>query len=586
MEDGEEKAWVEEVNAMVFAHYRRGESIHQAGEQMTETTTAAEGERFSGQTMEGTTETKWEIVVDDDKLHVILRVEPGAKKRKELNEDDLGGQMESQTEPLLEVQNALDCESILQKLRALHIVQGIDFAAIIEATQATQPSDFIVARGVKPREGTNGWVELMVDTDHKQKQLSGEGEDVHSLKGDRIPSVRAGQTIAVIHPPLPGAPGITVTNELIPPKPVRPVTVHIGKGVKMAENGKKIIAVDDGRLVFRQEGLDVHISVVDTFVHDGDVNMSSGSIRFHGDVDITGSVGDGMEVEADGRVIIYQNVHRAMVTSKQAVIIRKNVIGSTISAGTDRAMPSELIRLLGEMEEDIENMVILIKQLLRSPSWKTFAWAKSEQLLFFKLIKLLMNDKFSDLEKKGKKYIEAVKKEDGQQISSVWRDLTERLQRCFFSSVPNESHSFPQLVKLLDDIKGITGSYTSKQNVDNYVEMAYALNSTIYCRGDIVVFGRGCQNCTIHSDGFLDIKGVMRGGRAYAKKGAFIQEAGSNLGTATYITVPRGQTVKLGIAKEGTIVQIGQTVYTFQTEQHQIEVALGENEQIMFNPLL
>ncbi|ABO66926.1 hypothetical protein IC804_00270 [Geobacillus sp. 47C-IIb] len=79
---------------------------------------------------------------------------------------------------------------------------------------------------------------------------------------------------------------------------------------------------------------------------------------------------------------------------------------------------------------------------------------------------------------------------------------------------------------------------------------------------------------------------MMRGGRAYAKKGAFIQEAGSNLGTATYITVPRGQTVKLGIAKEGTIVQIGQTVYTFQTEQHQIEVALGENEQIMFNPLL
>ncbi|WP_244956359.1 DUF342 domain-containing protein [Geobacillus subterraneus] len=563
---------------------REGICMMETGEQMKETTATAGEKRFRVQTVGEIVIMKWQIVVDEDKLHAILRVEPEANKRRGLKEVSVSGQIGSQTELLLEVQNTFDCESILQKLRSMHIVQGIDFAAIVEAAQTTRPDDFIIARGVKPREGTNGWVELAVNTDCNQKrELSGEGENADCLKGGDISSVRSGQTIAVIHPPVPGVPGITVTNELIPPKPVRPVTVHVGKGVKLVENGTKIIASTTGRLVFRQKGLDVHISVIDKFIHEGDVNVSSGHIRFHGDVDIIGSVEDGMEVEADGRIIIYQNVHRATVTSKHAVIIRNNVIGSTISAGTDRAMPSELIRLLlSEMEEDIENMVTLIKQLLRSPSWKTFAWTKNEQLLFFKLIKHLMRDKFSDLENKGKEYIEAVKKEDGQQISSVWRDVAERLQRCFFPSVPNESHSFQQLVKLLDDIKGITGSYAWKHNENNRVEMAYALNSTIYCNGDIVVFGQGCHNCTIHSDGFLDIKGVMRGGRAYAKKGASIQEAGSDSGISTYITVPRGQTVRLGVAKEGTVVHIGQTVYTFQTEQHHIEVALGENEKIVF----
>lgn len=549
------------------------------GQPVTGTTVITEGDRLEIQTLEETVETKWDIIVDEDKMHAILRIEPGITKRFELKDIDPDYHIELKAQQHIEVRNSLGYNQILQKLKSLNVVQGFDFIAMAEAAKATKPGDFVIARGMKPREGKNGWVEPTVNIGHQQaRPRLREDGTVDFREVNRIPSVHLGQVIAVVHPPIPGVPGMTITNEPILPKPVHPVTVHLGKGVTAIENGTKIMALANGRPVFQQQGMDVYIWIVDKLTHQGDVDLSSGNIRFHGDVDITGSVEDGMNVEAEGNVTVFQNVNRATVTSKQAVFIRQNVIGSVISAGEGRMLVSELAHLLSSVEEYIERMISSIKQLINSPAFKRTNWKQNGLL---PLIKLLMDYKFRPLSSIGQKYIEAVKKGGHSQLEPVWLDLAERLQLCFFSSIPNELHSLERLTKLLEDIKATTKQHMNGNGEHSYVEMAYALNSTIYCSGDITVFGQGCYNCTIHSGGFLNVKGVMRGGRALARKGAFIQEAGSASGVVTHIAVPQGQTVRFGVVKEGTVVQIGKTSYTFQEEHRQIEVSLDENGQMM-----
>ncbi|TCJ97776.1 UNVERIFIED_ORG: hypothetical protein BDK47_12213 [Anoxybacillus amylolyticus] len=559
----------------------QGVLLFKNGEPVTGTTVITEGDQLEIQTAEETVETKWDIIVDEDKLHAILRIEPGVKKRFQIKDIDPDYHIELKAEQHIEVQNTLEYKPVLQKLKSLNIVQGLDFIAMAEAAKTTKPGDFVIARGVKPQQGKNGWVELTVNLDSKQAgpKLREDGT-VDFREVNNIPSVHPGQVIAIVHPPVPGVPGVTVTNEPIPPKPVYPVAVYLGKGVTAIENGTKIVALANGRPVFRQQGLDVHIFIVDKLTHQGDVDLGSGNIRFHGDVDITGNVEDGMSVEAEGNITIFQNVTRATITSKQAVFIRRNVIGSVISAGTGHILTSELAHLLITIEGYIEKMISSIKQLVSSPAFKRTDWKQNG---LFPLIKLLMDYKFRPLVAVGHKYIEVTKRGDRQQFHPVWFDLAERFQRCFFSSIPNELHSLEQLAKLLEDIKTTMKQYTDVNGESSYIEMAYALNSTIYCSGDITVFGQGCYNCTIHSGGFLNVKGVMRGGRAYARKGASIQEAGSDSGVVTHIAVPEGQTVRFGVVKEGTIVQIGKTAYTFQKEHRQIEAALDENGQMIFN---
>ncbi|WP_233134477.1 FapA family protein [Geobacillus sp. 46C-IIa] len=551
------------------------------GHPVTGTTVVTEGDQLEIQTIEETVETKWDIVLDEDKLHAILHIEPGMKKRFQLKDVFPDHHIELKAEQHIEIQNTLEYQSVLQKLKSLNIVQGFDFTAMTEAAKATKLGDFVIARGMKPQQGKNGWVELTVNLDSKQAgpKLREDGT-VDFREVNNIRSVHPGQVIAIVHSPIPGVPGVTVTNEPIPPKPVHPVAVHLGKGVTAIENGTKIVALASGRPVFRQQGLDVHIFIADKLIHQGDVDLSSGNIRFHGDVDITGSVEDGMSVETGGTITVFQHVNRATITSKQAIFIRQNVIGSVISAGAGHILVSELVHLLSTIEGGIKKMISSVKQLVSSPAFKRTDWKQNS---LFPLIKLLMDYKFRPLAAEVKKYIEAAKTSNRQQLESVWSDLAERFQLCFFSNMPNELHSLEQLAKLLEDIKAITKQYADINDGDSYIEMAYALNSTVYCSGDITVFGQGCYNCTIHSDGFLDIKGIMRGGRAYARKGACIQEAGSDSGVVTRIVVPHGHTVKFGVVKEGTIVQIGETAYTFRKEHRQIEAVLDESGQIILD---
>ncbi|MBA2875234.1 FapA family protein [Thermaerobacillus caldiproteolyticus] len=584
----EGKVWVK--NGKIFCkpsplHYPtitvgRGVKLFKNNELVTGTTVVTETDQFDIKVEEEVTETKWNITIDRDKLNVILHIEPGMRKSFTIKDIEPDYHIELNAEEHIEIRNDLQYEQILQELETLNVVRGIDFNEIKNAVNTKKISSFIIARGIKPKEGKNGWIELKVNVDIQQMRpkLREDGTvDFRELKN--IPTVRKGQVIAIVHPPVPGLPGMTVTNEPIPAQPTYPVKVQLGKGVTTVENGTKIVATETGRPYFEQKGMLVQVSIIEKFIHQGDVDIASGNIRFKGDVDILGNVEDGMSVEADGNITIFKNVNRANIISKQAIFIRQNVIGSQISSGKNNILISELVHLLSIIEEHIEKLILSIKQLMASSAFKV---TDLKQNGLFPLIKLLLSHKFRVLVTTTKQYME-VSKKGNRLLEQSWLDLSEQFRLCFFAHVPNEWHSLEQLTILLANIRELVNKSQTEDNQNSYVELLYALNSTIYCSGDVAVLGQGCYNCKIHAGGSLKINGVVRGGEVYARLGATIKETGSETGVLTRIIVPSDQTIKIELAREGTVIQIGKVKYTFQKEQHFVEASLNEKEQIVFN---
>ncbi|GGJ58275.1 hypothetical protein GGR02_000133 [Anoxybacillus voinovskiensis] len=552
-----------------------GVQLWKNGERVTGTVVMTEKDEFDIKVKEDeTTETNWKIVIDESKMCVTLYIEPGMRKTYVLNDIAPAAHLNLQAEEKIEVQQTLSYKRLLEELQNLQVVLGFKHSEIVRALNATKPGEFIIAQGIPPREGRNGWVELKFQATNQAKgpKVREDGTvDFRELK--TIPTVQKGQVIVVIHPPEPGLSGMTVTNDPIPVKETKPVIVQLGKGVEMV--GNTIIATETGRPIIQQKGLAIKVSVVQKFVQHGNVDLATGNIHFKGDVEVLGSVEDGMYVEADGAVVVAANVNRATVSSKQGVIVHHNVIGSTITVGENRPVIEELVQTLRSLGEQLQLFVFGLQQIITSPTFQL------EDSNLYPVIKLLLERKFPEIMAIGKRYLD-IQHTNRLVLEQEWNALAQGLRQTFFTLAPNDSHSLEALQQLLADIKGIIEKYQAENSESCYVELSYALNSTIYCSGDITISGQGCYNSKIHAGGLLKIDGIIRGGEVFARRGAIIKEAGSSAGVATFIAVPHDQSIEIKHAWEGTVIQIGKARYRFSQEQRWIKAVLNEAGKITF----
>jgi uncharacterized protein len=557
----------------------RGVKLYKNNELVNGTTVVTENDEFEIKTEEEVVETKWNIMIDENKLNAILYIEPGMRKTYTIQDVAPSPHIELNGEEHVEVINDLDYEQVLQELERLNIVRGINHEAIMEAMNVTKAEKFVIASGISPVQGKDGCIELLIEihSENKKPMIRTDGTvDFRELKN--IPTVNKGQVIAVVHPPVQGTPGITVTNETILPKQTQPIFVQLGQGVAFVENGTKIVATETGRPYFEQNGLLVKVSIVPKLVHSGDVDITTGNIRFKGDVEILGSVEDSMSIQAEGNVSVLKNVNKANVTAKQSIYIGQNAIGSTIISGNNHIFVSEAVHLLTQAQMQMEKFILSIKQVMNVPAFKVTDFHKKGLLPLFKL---LLDHKFRSLLTTIKQYVELCKR--GSNLLDVkWSKLGENLHSCFLSSIPNEWHSLERLNQLLNDIKELLDEYSVPNEQCCSVELMYALNSIIYCSGDVTIYGKGCHHSKIHAGGVLKVNGIVRGGELYARLGAIIKEAGSEGGAPTRISVPANQTIKIDLVREGTIIQIGKIRHTFQKEERFIEALLDEQGRIIF----
>ncbi|MFD1737886.1 flagellar assembly protein A [Bacillus salitolerans] len=519
-------------------------------------------------------ETKWSIKIDKQGLIVLLTVEPGYTITRSLQDVVPDYHIDVKVDEKKEIINSLTQHDVINELKSLGINEGYDIEEIIKATSVEEPSTFEIATGKSPTDGNDGWIEYLVNLQGNNEFLEKEDGRIDYKEVQTFPAVDRGAVIGIIHRPIPGESGYTVQNELIPAPKVYPVIVRPGNGIIIEEN--KIVATASGRPQVEQRGKLITVAVKPKLVHQGNVDLESGNIRFIGDVEIVGEVNN-MVVEAEGEINVHKLVNKAILTTSGSIITYGNIVGSEISAGKNNMLQVELGHLLGSLYQQTEKLLKVVNELMLSPAFKSSDLSNGG---LKPLIRILLEKKFQSFPSIAKKYVEVVRKGETY-LDEEWKEVAISLNHLFLS-LTNEVISIERIEQLSQKMKKLNEESDSPIDQDSFITVPNVLKSKIYCSGNVLIVGKSCTHSTIHAGGSLKVKGALRGGEVYGRLGVDINEVGAESGVTTLISVPSDQTIKINKAMEGTTIKIGKSKYTFQDVTYEVVAYLDNEGNIAF----
>jgi uncharacterized protein len=224
---------------------------------------------------------------------------------------------------------APDAISSVSSLQALLTENGVVFGVLTDELGSLQSAVLnaeivVVARGRQPIAGKDGWVQYVFQqTPSTQNELTDKKVDYHNLGW--IHNVAKSATVAIVHPPEPGVPGMSVQGTEIAPKAGKGADLKLGKGVQPdAEDPCRIVATEDGNAVLDAHGI---LQVLSSLTVDGNVDYATGDINFIGSVIVRGDVKSNFRVKAGKSIEVHGNVEDATIEAGGEVVIRNGFIG-------------------------------------------------------------------------------------------------------------------------------------------------------------------------------------------------------------------------------------------------------------------
>lgn len=210
-------------------------------------------------------------------------------------------------------------DRLLQSLEEKGVKTGIDYAILERLEkQGTDSNMVILATGRRPQTGADGWYEFFFDINMKKepKLLEDGSVDYQNIKWFEL--VRKGDVVAKYHEPEPGSPGLNILGDEVPAKKGRELRQLTCKGVTLEPDKKTYIASMDGKIEYKEGGLEVtNILVQDS------VTQATGNVEFNGSVYVRGEVGDGAIIRAEKDILVDGFVEGAVLEAGGDIILRK-----------------------------------------------------------------------------------------------------------------------------------------------------------------------------------------------------------------------------------------------------------------------
>ncbi|WP_165763781.1 flagellar assembly protein A [Halalkalibacter urbisdiaboli] len=525
-------------------------------------------------------ETVWSIELDRHHRFATLHVKPGFYRQYQLKDHPPATKIkletESQSFPLLQLKK----NDILAKLDDLNVTYGIDQELIERACASLEEGHYQIVTGKEPEKGEHGKVSFLVEVDEKNlKPLERSDGSVDFRETNFIPTIDEGTVFAIIEPPLKGKDGKSILGEVLPAQEAVPIIVRTGKGAMYLEEDHKLIATVSGRPEVKRQGRMIRASVLPKFIHSGDVNIGTGNIHFSGDVEVLGNVEENMLIDTDGDVWIKKNVMNAKIQSGNSIKIEQNAINSKLEAGKSNMIVAKLGHKLGMIQQELIMITSAIKQIYQVNAFKN---EETSDPGLSSVLKILLEQKFNSFNHLIKEFVEQVKKHRSL-LDDEWVGLSNRFRSGFLLLPPEGFRDIADLEKMNRFVKHVYEISILPPEPNASITCSYALNSEIYCSGNIMIKGKGAYNSKIHAGGVLEIDGVFVTGDAYAGLGAKIKVTGSKAGVKTKIQVPADQVIEIETAMGDTIIQIGNRSHTFAKETHYIKARLTKEHKLLLH---
>ncbi|MAR93026.1 MAG: hypothetical protein CML06_19445 [Pseudomonadales bacterium] len=193
----------------------------------------------------------------------------------------------------------------------------------------------VVATGKPPGQSRQARLEILVlpvqDRLMKPKLRDDGTVDMHDF--GEIEMVEVGDPLVRRIPPVVGEPGYNVMGELVSATKPQDRELEMGEGTQISPDSKNL-------LVAARRGVPLRVSggmmVSDAYCIN-DVDLNTGNVDFDGTVVVKGTVREGMEVRATGKVLIRDYLESASVIAGDEVVIGKGVLGKQVRSEEDQA---------------------------------------------------------------------------------------------------------------------------------------------------------------------------------------------------------------------------------------------------------
>lgn len=216
--------------------------------------------------------------------------------------------------------NVVTLEDIRKDLERREIVFGVNWEAISDMIDKRRMNEkVLIAEGIPPKKGGNGWFEFFVRLDLPRIPAPLPDGGVDYVNIEAFEMVDEDEKICVYHPAEKGVSGTNIFGESIhaengaEKKPLR------GEGFVIAPDGVTYLSKMNGKFEFR----DGRIIITNMLTVREDVTAVTGKLEVDGSVYVIGSIYSGGYIKATGDIIIEHNVETARLVAGGNVMIKK-----------------------------------------------------------------------------------------------------------------------------------------------------------------------------------------------------------------------------------------------------------------------
>ncbi len=213
---------------------------------------------------------------------------------------------------------------IRSRLKFYGVTSGIVDAEIQEMVKKKKYNKtIVVAKGVQPEPGEDGYYEFFFDThpDHTPKILEDGSADFTQINWCEL--VRENQKIAYYHEATGGKDGYTVTGRVLKAKKGKEKAMISGQGFRLLEDNKTYVANLDGKIELIG---DHRMDITRVCILEG-VNMNDGYIQFDGTIYVMGNVERGSSIYATEDIVVNGYVEAANIRADGNMCLQQGVNG-------------------------------------------------------------------------------------------------------------------------------------------------------------------------------------------------------------------------------------------------------------------
>lgn len=215
-------------------------------------------------------------------------------------------------------------ESLLEDLVLEGITYGIDYDLIGQiAENRHYLCMYAVARGTASTDGADGSIVDLFERNEKMVIQVGVDNIIDFEKPILFHRIKKGEAICRIIPPEAGDNGSNIFGWVFTGKNGIPAVIPQGSHTLLSKDKTVLLAEIDGDISF-SGGV---FSIENRLVIEGNLNDSSENIKFAGDVIVSGSVENHVEIHAEGSVIIGGQVGSAKIYAGGYIYIAKGMNG-------------------------------------------------------------------------------------------------------------------------------------------------------------------------------------------------------------------------------------------------------------------